>query len=88
MESWEPSEHSIIDRHRETKKICAEVAGRRTFRILTCSPAARQLKYVGAAIHTQYYNTHEITTIDTRHNTIHTGPTNVRNNAHRKSNTK
>ena len=37
MEFWETSEHSLIDRHRETKKICAEMAGRRTFRILTFS---------------------------------------------------
>ena len=37
LESWEPSQHKLIDRHRETKKICAEMAGSRTFRILDFS---------------------------------------------------
>jgi hypothetical protein len=47
-ESWEPSQHSLIDKGNR-RKPCAEVAGRRIFRILTSSqnlatkPAIRQL---------------------------------------------
>jgi hypothetical protein len=36
LESWELSQHSRLDRGK-IRKICAEVAGRRTFRILTYS---------------------------------------------------
>ena len=36
VESWEPSQHSLLDR-RKPRKTCVEVAGRRTFRILTSS---------------------------------------------------
>jgi hypothetical protein len=37
LECWEPSHNSLIDRHREIKETCAELAGRSTFRILTAS---------------------------------------------------
>jgi len=36
IETWEQSQHSLIDT-RKPKKTCVEVAGRRTFRILTSS---------------------------------------------------
>ena len=36
LESWEPSQHSLIDIGKP-RKTCAEVAGRRTFWILTSS---------------------------------------------------
>ena len=36
MESWEPSQHLLIDTGKP-RKTCVEVAGRRTFRILTSS---------------------------------------------------
>jgi len=36
VESWEPSQHSLIDTGKP-RKPCVEVAGRRTFRILTSS---------------------------------------------------
>jgi hypothetical protein len=35
-ESWEPSQHLLLDTGKP-RKTCAEVAGRRTFRILTAS---------------------------------------------------
>ena len=34
--TWEPSQHSLVDR-RKQRKTCVEMAGRRTFRILTSS---------------------------------------------------
>jgi len=36
LETWEPSQHSLVDTV-ETRKTCVEVAGCRTFRILTSS---------------------------------------------------
>jgi len=36
LETGEPSEHSLVDIGK-TRKTCVEVAGRRTFRILTSS---------------------------------------------------
>jgi hypothetical protein len=36
LESWEPSQHSLLDTGKP-RKTCAEVAGRRTIRILTSS---------------------------------------------------
>ena len=35
-ETWEPSQHSLVDTGKP-RKTCVEVAGRRTFRILTSS---------------------------------------------------
>ena len=35
-EFWEPSQHSLIDTEKP-RKTCAEMAGRRTFQILTFS---------------------------------------------------
>ena len=35
-ESWEPSQHSLLDTEKP-RETCAEVAGRRTFWILTSS---------------------------------------------------
>ena len=34
LETWEPFQHSLVDK-RKPKKTCIEVAGRKTFRILT-----------------------------------------------------
>jgi len=34
--TWEPSQHSLVDKGKP-RKTCVEVAGRRTFRILTYS---------------------------------------------------
>jgi UDP-2,3-diacylglucosamine pyrophosphatase LpxH len=36
LESWEPTQHSLLDKGKP-RKTCAEVAGRRTFPILTSS---------------------------------------------------
>jgi len=36
VETWEPSQHSLVDTGK-LRKTCVEVAGRRTFRILTSS---------------------------------------------------
>jgi hypothetical protein len=36
VETWEPSQHSLIDKGK-ARKTCVEVAGRRTFWILTSS---------------------------------------------------
>jgi len=36
LESWEPFQHLLIDTE-ETRKTCVDVAGRRTFRVLTAS---------------------------------------------------
>jgi len=36
LESWEPSQHLLIDTGKP-RKPCVEMAGRRTFRILTYS---------------------------------------------------
>jgi hypothetical protein len=36
LETWEPSQHLLIDTGKP-RKTCVEVAGRRTFRILTSS---------------------------------------------------
>jgi len=36
LETWEPSQHSLVDTGKP-RKTCVEVAGRRTFRILTSS---------------------------------------------------
>ena len=36
LECWEPSEHLLIDTGKP-RKTCVEVAGRRTFRVLTSS---------------------------------------------------
>ena len=43
MESWEPSQHLLIDTGKP-RKTCAEVAGRRTFRILTSSQQSGKVK--------------------------------------------
>jgi hypothetical protein len=36
LETWEPSQHSLVDTGKP-RKTCVEVAGHRTFRILTSS---------------------------------------------------
>ena len=44
MECWEPSQHLLIDTGKP-RKTCVEVAGRRTFRILT--PSQHEYKGLG-----------------------------------------
>ena len=39
LESWEPSQHLLIDTGKP-RKTCVEVAGRRTFRVLNYSQQA------------------------------------------------
>jgi len=86
LESWEPSQHSLIDKEK-SRKTCAEMAGRRTFRILTSSQQNRQLKYARQ----QYTHSKTIHMRKQRYtqdnNTIQKRSTTVSSNAHRKSNT-
>ena len=42
LESWEPSQHLLIDTGKP-RKTCVEMAGRRTFRVLTSSQQSGDL---------------------------------------------
>jgi hypothetical protein len=50
LESWKPSQHSLLDKGKP-RKTCAEVAGRRTFRILTSSQQSSKGK--GRLVYTE-----------------------------------
>jgi len=79
LESWEPSQQLLIDT-RKPRKTCVEVAGRRTFRILTSSQQSgiesKNNTHIVQQIHIRwqqytqdnYNNTHKTTTTThTRH---------------------
>jgi hypothetical protein len=74
LETWEPSQHSLIDTGKPRKN-CVEVAGRRTFRIMTSSQQSGIYGKTASITNTQIHSitntqTHSVT--NTHKMTIHT----------------
>ena len=66
--TWEPTHHSLVDTGKP-RKTCVEVAGHRTFRILTSSQLSGiQSKnsniYIVQQIHIRYNNTRKTNTVN------------------------